>query len=62
MWQVKETGEVHTVFWWGDLTEREHLEYPGVYGRITLQWIYRKSVGGREWIDLVQNTTGGGLF
>jgi hypothetical protein len=62
MWQIKETGEVHTGFWWGDLTEREHLEDPGVDGTITLQCIYRKRDGGMEWIDLVQNTTGGGLF
>jgi len=55
MWPVRETGEVHTGFWWGDITEREHLEDPGVYGRITLQLIYRKWDGCMEWIDLVQN-------
>ena len=27
-------GEVHPVFWWGDLKERGHLEDPGVDGRI----------------------------
>jgi len=30
------------VFWWGNLTERDHLEDPGVDGRLILKWIYRK--------------------
>jgi hypothetical protein len=25
----------------GNLREREHLENPGVYGRIILRWIFR---------------------
>ena len=25
-------GEVHTRFWWGNLKERDYLEYPGVDG------------------------------
>jgi hypothetical protein len=29
-------------FWWGSLKEREHLEFPGVDGRIILRWIFRK--------------------
>ena len=28
--------------WWGNLRERDHLEYPGVDGRIILRWIFRK--------------------
>jgi hypothetical protein len=31
-----ERGEVHTGFWWGNLREGNHLEDPGVDGRIIL--------------------------
>ena len=30
--------------WWGNLRERDHLENPGVDGRIILRWIFRKLV------------------
>jgi len=36
------TEEVYTGFWWGNLRERDHLEYPGVNGRIILSWTFRK--------------------
>jgi hypothetical protein len=29
------------VFWWGNLRERNHLEDPGVDGRIILRLIFR---------------------
>jgi hypothetical protein len=35
-------GEVYTGFWWGNLRERDHLEDPGIDGRIILRWIFRK--------------------
>ena len=34
--------EEHTVFWWGNLRERDHLEDPGVDGRIILRRIFRE--------------------
>jgi hypothetical protein len=46
---------VQTEFWWGNLRERDHLEEPGVDGRITLRWIFRKLDGGMVWIALAQD-------
>ena len=33
-------GEMYTGFWWGNLRDRDHLEYPGVDGKIILRWIF----------------------
>jgi len=33
---------VYTGFCWGNLRERDHLEDPGVDGRIILRWIFRE--------------------
>jgi hypothetical protein len=35
-------------FWWGNLKEKDHLQDPGIDGRITLRWIFRKWVGGHK--------------
>jgi hypothetical protein len=47
--------EVHTGFWWGDLREGDHVGDPGVDGRITFKWIFKKWDGGMDWIELAQN-------
>jgi len=50
-----DTAEVYAGFWWGNLRERDHMENPGVDGKIILRWMFRKWVGGMDWIDLGQN-------
>jgi hypothetical protein len=38
------TGERRSVYriWWGNLRERNHVEDPGVDGKITLRWFFRR--------------------
>jgi hypothetical protein len=49
-------GEVHAGFWWGNLSEIDHLEDPCVEGRIMLRCVFRKwDGGGMDWIDLAQD-------
>jgi hypothetical protein len=45
---------VYTVFWWGNLRERNHLGDPDVDGRIILRWIL-KNDGGINWFHLAQD-------
>jgi len=39
-------GEVYTEFWWGNLSERDHLDYPGIDVRIIIRRIFKKWDGG----------------
>jgi len=56
-----EDRKVCTGFWWGNLRERDHLEVPGVDGRIILRWIFTKwdveAKTGSSWLSI---WTGGG--
>jgi hypothetical protein len=42
MWHVNWRGEIHSVFWWGNMKERDRLEEPDVDGRIVLRYIFKK--------------------
>jgi len=58
-----ERREVYTGFWWGNLRERDHLEYSGVDGRIILRWIFRKwDEGVCTGSSCVRIGTDGGLL
>jgi len=52
---------MYTGFWWQNLREGDHLEDPGVDGKIILRWIFRKFDGG-AWTGLtwLRIGTGGG--
>jgi len=47
---------MYSAFWWGNLKGRDHLEDPGIDGRIILRWIFRKWAGrAMNCIDLAQD-------
>jgi len=43
---------VYTGFWCGNLSEKDHLEDPGVYRTMDLQEV---GCGGMYWIELAQD-------
>jgi hypothetical protein len=42
-------GRVNRGFWWRNLRERDHLEDPGVNGRITIIHIFKNGA----WTELI---------
>jgi len=48
-------GEVHTGFWWENPKERDHLEDPGIVGRIILNGSSGSRCGVIDWIGLAQD-------
>jgi len=50
-------GEMYTGFWCGNPRERDHLEDPGIDGRIILRWIFRQWDRG-VWTGLMWLRTG----
>jgi hypothetical protein len=46
---------VYAGFWWGNLRKKDHLEGPGVNGRIILGWVFSKWERGMDWIDLTHD-------
>jgi len=49
-------GDLYKGFWWGNLSETDHLEDQGVDGIMILGWIFRKwNVGawtGSIWLKI----------
>ena len=47
---------MRTGFWWGNLSDRDHLEDPGVDGSIILRWVFRKwfvvACAGSNWLGI----------
>jgi hypothetical protein len=47
--------EVGTEFWRGNLSERKHLEDPGMDGGLILKLIFEKWSKSIDWIDLTRD-------
>jgi hypothetical protein len=48
-------GEVHIEFWWGNLRERDQMEYRRGDRRIILKLIFGKWNRDTHWTDLAQH-------
>ena len=47
---------MYTGLWWGNLRERDHLEDPGIGGRINIKMdLQEVGCGGMDWIELAQD-------
>jgi hypothetical protein len=55
MWHKCGRGEVHTGFWWGNLTVRDNLEDKGIDEKIIFKWISRISWDSTDCTDLAQD-------
>jgi len=55
MYHVWERVQLHTGFWWGYLMRRDHLELPGLDGRIILKLIFKKLDGNMDCVDVAQD-------
>ena len=55
MWHVWETREVYTGFWWGDLSERDHLEDLGVDEDSIKMAVQEVGWEFMDWIDLAED-------
>ena len=51
---------MHKGFWWEGQKEGNHMEDPGVDGRIILKWASRSRMGA--WTGLILLRIGGGLL
>ena len=54
---------MYAEFWWGNQRKRDHLEDPGVDGRIILRWIFSKwNVGAWTGLMWFRRGTGGVVY